>query len=125
MRIALIQQHATRDYKENLERGVKAFHQAVDAGAELIAFAELAFLPFLPQIPSTPESLEKAESIPGHTTNKFSALAKECGVVVVLNLFERDGENTYDSSPVIDADGTLIGITRMRVPSASITGEES
>jgi N-carbamoylputrescine amidase len=33
--------------------------------------------------------------------------------VVVLNLFERDGDRTFDSSPVIDADGTLLGTTRM------------
>lgn len=113
MRIALVQQHATKDYEENLERGVEAFYHAVDAGAEMIAFAELAFLPFLPQVPSSQEYLEKAESIPGTTTDKFSVLAKEHGVVVVLNLFERDGENTYDASPVIDADGRILGITRM------------
>ena len=57
MKIALIQQHATKDFKENYERGIKAFHHAVDAGAKLVAFAELAFMPFLPQIPSTPDSL--------------------------------------------------------------------
>jgi beta-ureidopropionase len=34
-------------------------------------------------------------------------------VVIVLNLFERAGDHTYDSSPVIDADGTLLGTTRM------------
>ena len=32
---------------------------------------------------------------------------------VVLNLFERDGDRCYDTSPVIDADGTLLGRTRM------------
>jgi N-carbamoylputrescine amidase len=32
---------------------------------------------------------------------------------VVLNFYERDGDATYDSSPVIDADGTLQGVTRM------------
>jgi N-carbamoylputrescine amidase len=31
----------------------------------------------------------------------------------VLNLFERDGDRTYDTSPVIDADGKLLGTTRM------------
>ena len=30
-----------------------------------------------------------------------------------MNFFERDGLETYDSSPVIDADGTLLGVTRM------------
>jgi len=113
MKIALIQQHATKDFKENLERGIEAFHQAADAGAELIAFAELAFLTFLPQVPSTPDSLEKAESIPGPTTDEFSTLARRYGIVVVLNLFERDGEKTYDASPVIDADGQILGVTRM------------
>jgi N-carbamoylputrescine amidase len=113
MKIALIQQHATQDYEENLKRGIESFHQAAGSGAKIIAFAELAFLPFLPQIPSAPESLAKAEPIPGPTTEKFSLLAREYGVVVVLNLFERDGENTYDSSPVIDADGKLLGVTRM------------
>ncbi len=34
-------------------------------------------------------------------------------MVVVLNLFERDGVRTFDTSPVIDADGTLLGRTRM------------
>jgi beta-ureidopropionase len=31
----------------------------------------------------------------------------------VLNLYERDGDRAYDCSPVIDADGTLLGRTRM------------
>ena len=113
MKIALIQQHATKDYKENLERGIASFHKAVDSGAKLVAFAELAFSPFLPQIPATREFLTKAEPIPGPTTERFSMLAEKYGVVVVLNLFEEDGERTYDASPVIDANGKLLGVTRM------------
>jgi N-carbamoylputrescine amidase len=31
----------------------------------------------------------------------------------VLNLYEQDGARLFDSSPVIDADGTLLGCTRM------------
>ncbi|MCK7514744.1 MAG: hypothetical protein MZV70_69250, partial [Desulfobacterales bacterium] len=30
-----------------------------------------------------------------------------------MNLFEKDGGRTYDSSPVIDADGRIVGTTRM------------
>ncbi|HDZ27557.1 hypothetical protein LCGC14_1247590 [marine sediment metagenome] len=113
MKIALIQQHATKDYEENINRGIDSFHQAASSGAELVAFAELAFSTFLPQIPSNQEYLAMAEPIPGPTTEQFSKLAKKYGVVVVLNLFERDGERTYDASPVIDADGKLLGVTRM------------
>ncbi len=113
MKIALIQQHATPDYEENLKRGIDSFHKAAQSGAGLIAYAELAFSPFLPQIPASADALNRAEPIPGPTTEQFSSLAKQYGVVAVLNVFERDGEKTYDASPVIDADGTLLGVTRM------------
>ena len=33
--------------------------------------------------------------------------------MIVLNLFEREGERTYDTSPMINADGKIIGKTRM------------
>lgn len=115
MKIALVQQHSTTDCNENLARGKAAFREAAKQGVDLIAFAELAFLRFLPQTPATPEALAAAEPIPGPTTETFVELCRECGVVAVLNLFERsavDGK-TYDSSPVIDADGRLVGVTRM------------
>ena len=51
--------------------------------------------------------------MPGPITEAFQAKAAERGVVIVLNLFERDGARTFDSSPVIDADGRLLGCTRM------------
>ncbi len=113
MKIALIQQHATENLNNNIDRGVENFRQAAESGAEIIAFAELAFLPFLPQFPAGPDVSKRAESIPGHTTQVFSDLAKDYGVVTVLNLFESDGERTFDASPVIDADGSLLGVTRM------------
>lgn len=113
MKIALIQQHATKDLQDNLKRGIEAFEEAAKNGAELVAFAELAFLPFLPQVRATPDALAKAEPIPGPTTEAFSSLAKKYGVVVVLNLFERCADKTYDASPVIDADGQILGVTRM------------
>ena len=113
MKIALIQQHATQDRNDNLKRGIEAFREAATAGAELIAFAELGLLPFLPQAEATPDSARWAETIPGPTTEVFSRLAREYGTVAVLNLFEREGDRTYDASPVIDADGSLLGVTRM------------
>jgi N-carbamoylputrescine amidase len=113
MKIALIQQHATFDVSDNCKRGIAAFRTAAEAEADLIAFAELAFLPFLPQYPSNANALQYTEPIPGPTTMKFAHLSKEYGVVTVLNLYEREGNKMYDASPVIDVDGTLVGVTRM------------
>jgi len=115
LKIALVQQHASKDLDDNLRRGVAAFEQAAREGARLIAYAELSFLPFLPQLPSRerPDFRSFAQSVPGPFTEEFAGLAKRYGTVVVLNLFETDGRQTFDSSPVIDADGRLLGVTRM------------
>jgi N-carbamoylputrescine amidase len=113
MRIALVQQKAGRDKAHNVERGLRAVRTAAAHGAQLVAFAELAFELFYPQNPAGPDVLSLAEPIPGPTTRAFAVLAKELGVVVVLNMFERDGSRSFDCSPVIDADGTLVGRTRM------------
>jgi len=115
MKIALVQQHASTDLDDNLRRAAAAFEEAARGGAELVAFAELAFLPFFPQVaaPNNPAYKSFAQPVPGPVTEEFSSLAKRHGSVAVLNLFETDGRKTYDSSPVIDADGTLLGVARM------------
>lgn len=113
MRLALVQQQATADRRRNVERGLAALAKAAGEGAQLVCFAELAFELFYPQRPATPESRSLAEPVPGPVTEAFQERAAALGVAVVLNLFERAGDRTYDCSPVIDADGTLLGRTRM------------
>ena len=113
MHIALIQQHATPDRDGNRRHGLEAVTRAAGEGAQVICFGELAFEPFYPQRPATDDVLDLAEPVPGPTTDLFAKRAAELGVVIVLNLFERDGARTFDCSPVIDTDGTLLGTTRM------------
>jgi N-carbamoylputrescine amidase len=113
MRLALIQQPCDHDRARNLARGLAAAERAADAGAELICFAELAFERFHPQQPAVPGREPESEPVPGPTTEAFARLAEQKGVVFVLNLYERAGERCFDSSPVIDADGRLLGVTRM------------
>jgi len=114
MRIALVQQQAGPDRDANVSRGLEAVRTAAAGGARLVCFPELAFTPFFPcDRAEAGVPLDRAEPVPGPTTDAFSRLAAELGVVVVLNLYERDGSFAYDSSPVIDADGRLLGTTRM------------
>ncbi len=115
MRIALVQQQAGPDIQQNISRGLQAVRDAAQEGAELIAFAELAFTPFYPQLPAQPDHPRLAETIPGPTTDAFAELAKELAVVIILNLYEKTGEHgpCFDSSPILDTDGSLLGITRM------------
>lgn len=113
VQIALIQQHATRHRPENLARGLAALETAARHGAQLACFAELGFEWFHPQRPASENVRDLAEPIDGPTVRAVQRAARELGLVVVMNLFERDGDRTFDSSPVIDADGTLLGVTRM------------
>jgi len=113
MKIALIQQHATKNREDNIARGIKALEEAASQGAKLVAYPELAFDFFLPQYHASPKYLKLAETIPGPTTEIFSQKAKELKIVIILNLFEREEDKTYDSSPVINADGKILGKTRM------------
>src|SRR5262247_1502236 len=69
------------------------------AGANLIAFAELAFEPFHPQRPASSRVRDLAETVPGPLTDRISQKARELGVITVLNLYERDGDRAYDCSP--------------------------
>ncbi|WP_263787415.1 carbon-nitrogen hydrolase family protein [Salinibacter grassmerensis] len=116
MNIALVQHAASPPSAPAVERGAHAVREAADAGADLVVFPELSFTPFYPRVPVTERSqsaLDLAEPVPGPTTEALAEAAADCGVVVVFNLMERDGGRTFDTSPVLDADGTLLGRTRM------------
>jgi predicted amidohydrolase len=113
VKVALIQQHASSDKAENIARGLAAVDAAAAQGAQVAVFAELAFERFHPQRPADGDPLRLAETVPGPMTDAFAERARRHGMVIVLNLYERDGRQAYDCSPVIDADGRLLGRTRM------------
>jgi N-carbamoylputrescine amidase len=113
MRIALVQCRASRDDEANRRAGAAAVEAAAKKRADLVCFPELAFTRFLPQRRAPKDVSRLAETVPGPTTDFFAALARRHKIVLVLNLFERSGRRCFDSSPVIDADGRLLGRTRM------------
>lgn len=113
MNIALVQQQPTSDREASVQRGLAALEEAAEAGADLVAYPELSFTPFWPQRRAGSDALDLAEPIPGPTTKAFQKAAAQHGVVTIINLYERVGDRAYDTSPVIDADGQLLGRTRM------------
>jgi N-carbamoylputrescine amidase len=113
VRLALAQTPADPDLDANRERLLARIREAAREGADVIAVPELATSRFFPQFERFPEAAAWAEPIPGPTTEAVAALAREHEMVAVLNLYEHTDDGFYDSSPVIDADGTLLGVTRM------------
>jgi N-carbamoylputrescine amidase len=116
MDIALIQQFLPDTPLDAFQQGLTAIKEAANAGADLVIFPELSFTPFYPRVPAAERDGDVrslAEPVPGPTTEAVAEVAEAHGVVVVFNLYERAGDQAYDTSPVIDADGTLLGATRM------------
>ncbi|HZF09444.1 MAG TPA: nitrilase-related carbon-nitrogen hydrolase [Thermoanaerobaculia bacterium] len=114
MRIALAQLAASPDRTANLDRVTAAMQEAKQAGADLVAFPEVVLDRFFPVRPNDRAALALAEPIPGPVTDRIAALARELGIVTVFNLYEVDSAGRrFDSSPVFDADGRLLGVTRM------------
>ncbi len=114
MWIALAQLPASPDREANLSQVLETMTAACEAGAELIAFPEVVLDRFFPQNPGDKAAFDLAEPIPGPTTERIASRARELGLVTVFNLYEVDEQGRrFDSSPVFDADGTLLGVTRM------------
>ncbi len=114
MRVALVQQVARPSRRENVDRAVLAMKRARSLGADLAVFAELAVDRFFPQTAGDASARDLAEPIPGPTCDRIAAAARELSLVTIFNLYERaDDGRRFDSSPVFDADGSLLGITRM------------
>jgi len=114
MRIALAQMQPSPLVEENRETAMALMAQAKGSGADMIAFPELAMSVFFPQEKGNTNAKSVAETIPGPTTQMLADKAKSLGLVVVCNFYEVDEHGRYfDSSPVIDSDGTLLGVTRM------------
>ncbi|HTQ81379.1 MAG TPA: nitrilase-related carbon-nitrogen hydrolase [Thermoanaerobaculia bacterium] len=114
MRIALAQLASSPERTANLARVAEAMREARRSGADLVAFPEVVLDRFFPQHRDDPAAFALAEPIPGPLTDEISQLARELELVTVFNLYEVDDQGRrFDSSPVFDADGTLLGVTRM------------
>ena len=107
-KIGLIQTAATGDLDRNLEHTLAMAKQAIAEGARILCLQELYRTPYFPQYDGR-DAAPCAETIPGASTDAFSALAREHGVVIVVPLYERtESGEYYNTAVVIDADGRLL-----------------
>ena len=109
VRAAITQVAWTGDKESMIDRHEELARQAAADGAQVICFQELFYGPYFGIIPDQ-KYYSYVESIPGPTVERFQALAKELGMVIVLPIYEVANEGEYyNTAAVIDADGTLLG----------------
>jgi N-carbamoylputrescine amidase len=112
-RIAIAQTSATDDVEINLTRAETLIAQAGTQGARLVVFPEIHLTPFFPKHKGRDASAWAMRE-DGPEIARLAAAAKDANIVVVSNLYvENHAGERHDASPVIDADGTVLGLSRM------------
>lgn len=110
--LGLIQLPANPDDVDMLEPALEAVRRAAAAGAQIVVLPELFRAPYFCQ-QMTPDHFRYAEPIPGDGTRRIGEVARELGVVIVASLFEEQAPGLYfNTTAVLDADGTLAGTYR-------------
>lgn len=117
LHVGIIQQHNTANIEDNRNRLALKMKKLASQGAELIVNQELHDSIYFCQVEST-DNCNLAVTIPSETTDFYSSLAKELGVVIVTSLFERRAPGLYHNTAVVfEKDGTIAGKYRkMHIP---------
>jgi predicted amidohydrolase len=101
------------DAGTSLKKAQKMVREAAAKGAQIVALPELFLSPYFCQRKDDDAAFASAEPVPGPTTLALSALAKECAVVLVGgSIFEKADGKFYNTCPVFERDGTLLGAYR-------------
>ncbi len=117
MKIGIIQQRCCANVEENRQRLAVAIADVAARGAQLVVLQELHNSLYFCQVEDT-ENFSLAEPIPGPSTDFFGDVARRCGVVLVVSLFERRAAGLYHNTAVVlERDGSIAGRYRkMHIP---------
>jgi N-carbamoylputrescine amidase len=116
-RVGVVQMSCSPDPDANLDKAADRVREAARGGAHIVCLPELFRAQYFCQR-EDPELFDLAEPIPGPSTERLSAVAREEKVVVVASLFERRAAGLYHNTvALLQSDGTLGGIYRkMHIP---------
>ncbi len=99
---------------ENLHKALLLIDECGKKKADLVILPELFLSPYFCQKKDDMVAMNSTETIPGPTTTALSEAAKRNNVVLVGgSIFEKgtDGKN-YNTTPVFERDGSLVGTYR-------------
>ena len=117
LKVALLQETDRGSREANLDAIEAGLRQAAAAGARLVLLQELHNGPYFCQHESV-EEFDRAEAIPGPSTERIGKLAEELGLVVVASLFERRAAGIYHNTALVfDRSRAIAGVYRkMHIP---------
>ena len=117
LRVALLQEKDRGSVEANLDAIEAGLREASGQGAQLVLLQELHNGPYFCQREDVGE-FDRAESIPGPSSERIGALAEELKLVIVASLFERRAAGIYHNTAVVfDRTNAICGKYRkMHIP---------
>ncbi|MEM8525604.1 MAG: carbon-nitrogen hydrolase [Bacteroidota bacterium] len=117
LKVGIVQQKCTLDRVANIEKSIAGIRECANKGADLVVLQELHTGIYFCQAEEV-EQFDLARTIPGEDTEIFSAIAKECSVILVSSLFEKRAAGLYHNTAVVfEKDGSIAGKYRkMHIP---------
>ena len=117
LKVALLQETDRGSVSANLDAIEAGLRKSAAAGVQLVLLQELHNGPYFCQHESVDE-FDRAESIPGPSTQRLGALAAELKLVLVCSLFERRAAGLYHNTAVVfDRSAQIAGVYRkMHIP---------
>ncbi len=116
-KVGLVQMAMAADPGENLEKAAGLVAEAARRGAEVVCLPEMFRSRYFCQS-ETHAHFDLAEPVPGPSTERLGAVARQHGVAVVAPVFEKRAAGLYhNSAAMLDTDGALAGLYRkMHIP---------
>ncbi len=116
-KVGLVQMSMSADPQANLDKAAARVEEAARKGAQVVCLPELYRSPYFCQKEDA-ALVDLAETVPGPSTERLSAVARKAGVAVVVPIFEKRAPGLYHNSAVVlDADGKTAGLYRkMHIP---------
>jgi N-carbamoylputrescine amidase len=110
--LAITQMASENDWAKNCDKAETLVRGAASKGAKLILLQELFDADYF-CIEQHTRFFARAHELDSHpTVKRFAALAKELDVVLPISVFERAGVAHYNTTVIVDADGTRLGFYR-------------
>jgi N-carbamoylputrescine amidase len=110
--VAATQMSCTWNRRENIAKAEAMVRRAAAQGAQIILLQELFETPYFCQ-EEDPVHMNLATSLDDNpAVAHFRTVAQELQVVLPISFFEVEGRARYNTTAVIDADGSLLGIYR-------------
>jgi N-carbamoylputrescine amidase len=111
-RVGLVQMSCSPDPAANLDKAADRVREAAREGANVVCLPELFGAQYFCQREDI-ALFDLAEPIPGPTTDRLTAIAREEKVVLVASLFERRAPGLYhNTAAILQADGSIAGLYR-------------